>query len=140
MSPEFRVDTTSLESARSGVIWGAVWWELGDQRFPEFKWNDLAVAVAVETLVAIRDVFDGANLRRRVRFFDGPFWVDFTRDRTDEFSIAFGEKLTVGSDGFEFGKTTRQIQAVCHNLLTECKARGWGEQDDVRRLASVLTP
>lgn len=40
-----------LEVAKSGVIWGSVWFELNGEACSEVHWNDLVVAVMVEVLI-----------------------------------------------------------------------------------------
>lgn len=133
----FQIDVMSLDVAESGAIWGGVWWTIGGDDFPEVKWNDLAVAVSTETLVAVRDVNGGAD-RRRVRFFDGPFWIEFVRDKGGSFLFATSAGSTVDCDAPMFAELVRQVRGACGELLDECRYRGRTEDHDVRRLAALL--
>jgi hypothetical protein len=134
----FQVDEMSLESAASGAIWGAVWWDIAGPGFPEAEWNDLAVAFAVENLAAVREVATGAR-SRRVRFFDGPFWVEFSRDQQGmRFSITTSDGHRVECDKPEFASIVSQVETASQKLVAECAERGWGEQADVQHLRALL--
>jgi hypothetical protein len=133
----FHVDVMSLEAAGSGAIWGGVWWTVGADEFPELKWNDLAVAVAVAVLAAVRDVNDGAD-HRRVRFFDGPFWIEFARDKAGSYSVTTSAGSHFECNELDFDGVVRQVADACGELFGECEQRGWIEQEDVRRLGMML--
>jgi hypothetical protein len=109
VSAVFRVDVTSLQVARSDAIWGAVWWEIGKQAYPELEWNDLAVAVVVEMLMAVQDVRRGADFRT-VRFFDGPFWIEFTHRQRSVFTIITNGESSIRCDSSEFAGIVQQVE------------------------------
>ncbi|WP_143041451.1 hypothetical protein [Streptomyces indicus] len=134
MEFELRCDVSSLDLAKSGAIWGNVWVDFSGYPFPEEGWNDMPAAFLVELFDAVSSAGRSKDLRRRVRFFDGPFWIDLTSRNGGLITIAANahgsnHEVTVsGSD------VLRSVTAVCRELVRGCQERGWGEQMDVRRL------
>jgi hypothetical protein len=133
-----RFNEASLEMARSGAIWGAVWMEINGEAFPAPDWNDMVVAVMVELLGSVREVSHG-SMRRVVRFFDGPFCIEFARRNSSDVAISAGENAAVKCDLGEFRALVRHIEDAASELVAACKAKGWSGQSDVRRLEALLT-
>ncbi|GAA1867449.1 hypothetical protein [Asanoa iriomotensis] len=137
MIAEVRCDTSSLEVANSGNIWGNIWISYGDQHFPELGWNDMPVAFLVELVGVVRRL--AVSESRRVLFFDGPFWIDLTRTR-DSLLIARGRSNEVPLQAMNV-----ELEAFITNVITQarhiveaCVTNGWGDQQDVRRLAQLV--
>ncbi|MFI6156714.1 hypothetical protein ACIBCA_29000 [Kitasatospora sp. NPDC051170] len=133
MSFEVFCDIETLDLARSGSIWGDVWINIDGFDFPESNWNDMPLAFLVELLDAIADVRRREG-DRRVRFFDGPFWVDLSGQGDGTVSISTnapgGDKqVTVSARDI-----SRSLEAIRVNVVRACLGRGWGEHLDVRRL------
>ncbi|WP_433510208.1 hypothetical protein ACQP2T_40905 [Nonomuraea sp. CA-143628] len=134
MEFELFCDVESLDLARSGAIWGNVWIDISGCSFPESNWNDMPVAFLVELLDAVAYVSAAEGRRRRVRFFDGPFWIDLVGQGVGVISISVnahgaGRSATASAHG-----VTQSLSAVRDDLVRVCLERGWGEQADVRRL------
>ncbi|MER7754511.1 hypothetical protein [Kitasatospora sp. NPDC097643] len=126
---DVRWDAESLECAGAGAIWGGVWVETEGEAFPERGWHDLPVAFVAELLDAFAEVGAGPGRRRRVRFFDGPFWVDLAG--VDGGGVA----VTAGSRTAEAAAPA--LTGAADALLLACQGRGWGEHSDVRRLRAI---
>src|ERR1044072_8748135 len=129
-----RCDTASLEMARSGAIWGSVWVEVDGDPFPETEWNDMPVAFIGELFDAVEYVRSLAGRSRRVRFFDGPFWVDVVSRPDNEIAISVNSRgaspeVVVAADGL-----IRSMMIVTRAFMEACRDRGWGDHGDVRRL------
>jgi hypothetical protein len=133
---EIKSDSDSLEVAKSGVIWGGVWFELNGEAFPEAHWNDLAAAVMVEVLNAVRELGSTVG-RRRIRFFDGPFWIEFERTNSEEISISTSANLSTSGDLDDFSQVVRQVEEAARHLVAACRVMGFSNQDDVRRLEAL---
>jgi hypothetical protein len=130
-----RCEPESLELARSGAIWGNIWVESCGDSFPEARWNDLPVAFLVELIESIAALGSSIGVRRRVRFFDGPFWIDMEHGEQELISISVnrgGVAVEVGIEGL-----AHSVRGVAREILGVCRKRGWAELDDVRRLESL---
>ncbi len=137
MELQLRCDTASLEPAGSGVIWGGVWVELAGVPFPERNWNDLPVAFVAELIEAAGDARAKPGRRRRVSFFDGPFWLNLTALEDGSVSVtanAHGSGRTVVLAADEF---VRSLTPACDALLRSCRERGWDDHPDVQRLRGL---
>lgn len=132
-------DVTSFEMSNSGAIWGGVWISGKEQDFPEHGWNDLVVAFLVELHRAV-DQIRRAGGHVRVRFFDGPYWLDLKAEQGGLLSIeAAGEKAGVGfNNTLDFRDFEHHLIDETILVLRECKIRGWSEQSDVQLLASHI--
>ncbi|KUN98912.1 hypothetical protein [Streptomyces caeruleatus] len=137
MSFEVRFDAGSLEQARSGAIWGGVWVELSGVAFPESGWNDMPVAFVVEFLDAVQDVRAASGRRRTVRFFDGPYWVDLTNRDGESIELSVNAAVPGGTAVASAEELLRSLNAVGDALLEACRAHGWGDQPDFRRLQAL---
>ncbi|GAA2109640.1 hypothetical protein [Streptomyces synnematoformans] len=127
-------DLESLDLARSGSIWGNVWIDISGCPFPESNWNDMPVAFLMEFLDSVSFVRQAEGRRRRVRFFDGPFWVDLVGQGDGVVKIsanAHGAERRTTVSAHEIAEA---LEAVRIDLVRVCLERGWGEQMDVRRL------
>ncbi|MEV7345363.1 hypothetical protein [Streptomyces sp. NPDC093544] len=132
-------DLESLEISRSGTIWGGVWIEAADEKFPEPGWNDMPVAFTCELTSALVAARERKFLSRQVRFYDGPFWLIVESSSPGDLVVTLG-----GSDGKKVLKPLPVAKALEHvfptvlGLLHTCRARGWGENPDVVSLAHVV--
>jgi hypothetical protein len=134
MELELFCDVRSLDLARSGSIWGNVWINISGYPFPESNWNDMPVAFLVELLDAVAFVRHAEGRRRRVRFFDGPFWIDLVGRGDGAVSVsanAHGADKEATVSAHDMAKS---LAAIRIELVRACLERGWGEQMDVRRL------
>ncbi|MDX2290901.1 MULTISPECIES: hypothetical protein [Streptomyces] len=136
---EFKLvcDTESLDLARSGSVWGNIWVEISGLAFPEPHWNDMPVAFLAELLDAVAHVRSGDGDRRRVRFFDGPFWLDLVgRENGGTLEVTVNASGTSGARvvAVDAQEAARSLAAVRDELVRACLQRGWGDQMDVRRL------
>lgn len=134
MEFELFCDLESLDLARSGSIWGDVWIGISGFHFPESNWNDMPVAFLVELIGAVSFVHQAEGRRRRVRFFDGPFWIDLAGLGDGAVNVSANahgadKKATVSAHDM-----ARSLTAVRIELVRACLERGWGDQMDVRRL------
>jgi hypothetical protein len=117
---------------------GPVWVECGDVSFPEFRWEDMPLAFLLQFMGSLSLLNSADNRSSRVRFFDGPFWLNLeaagdgmirvsdNRDALNvEFLVEIDEQLTLA-------------RVLALELVESCRKRGWSEQMDVRRLADFI--
>lgn len=138
MKVEVRCNLSSLGASASGAIWGQIWLECDGHGFPEKEWHDMPIALTYELLSVARREESGSALQR-VRFFDGPFWVDLGFAEDQYMVIAEsqreGVELRCCTSREEFAES---IRALALDLVDQCRLMGWEDQVDVRRLASLL--
>lgn len=139
MAFSLRCDAQSLELTRAGTIWGNIWLQSGGESFPETRWNDIAVAFVCEFSSAVMCVSDGQASSARVRFYDGPYWVELRTDTAGMISLTLGESSTTHATWEE--STQEVVMSTLRGaevLLDACHGRGWADQTDVIRLASAV--
>jgi hypothetical protein len=108
--------------------------------FPEVQWNDMVVAFCCEVLDVVLHMSANNPARNVVRFFDGPHWIELRPTMDGRLVAEAGSRhsglgwtcVTVLND---FVNT---LKAVCSEIVDSSIERGWGEQPDVRRLATAL--
>lgn len=132
-------DLESLEASRSGTIWGGVWIEAADESFPEFRWNDMPVAFTCELTSALAAAKRREHFSKRVHFFDGPFWLLLDSSSSGELVVSLrgpgSEKVL---NPLPVAETVENVLPMTLGLLDACRARGWGENPDVVRLAGIV--
>ena len=130
------VDVDSIEKAASWAIWGKIWHEFDGQQFPAWGWNDMVVPYLTALAQGVRDASDGR--RAQVMFFDGPFWIRIQ-------GVANALELEPGGGGSDVPSCVTDRVSLSSAVLDAgrlvveaCECKGWGEDDDVRRLRSAL--
>ncbi|MEU9247717.1 hypothetical protein [Streptomyces sp. NPDC048385] len=139
MELRLHCDDETLDMARSGTIWGGVWMELHGEAFPEADWNDMAVALTADLVDALAVSVKGGVRSCRIRFYDAPFWVGLDPTGAGGVLVRRGES--------DKGKRQMQLSAeavaqgvrlTASALLDACRARRWGDNSEVVRLARAL--
>lgn len=135
-----RFDPASLSLSDSGAIWGGIWLECDDKRFPEYLWNDLVVAFACDLFDNLRCLGRDRPGPLRVRFFDGPFWVDLALDLRGPLRITAGSQRPALAWGCvsDAKQAIDGVAETCSDILSSCISSGWEANDDVRRLAEQV--
>ncbi len=139
MKFEFCVSTERMEATRSGTIWGDVWVHFDGHAYPEAGWNDLPIVFALELIAAVRQVSNHPG-KAKVRFFDGPFWIEFETADDGACSIRSGSGDEVALAPREFAHVVDHVDSVARSLAHACASKGWGDQTDVRRLTALVEP
>jgi len=129
----------SLSMSVSGSIWGSVWVEISDRVFPEWCWNDMVVALMCEFRQLAEDLRSPPVPRRRVRFFDGPVWVDIAPGSHRGIRVTLGG---AGVTGFSVDNVAEEefisaVRLASEELLRALENRGWMDEVDVRRLRAL---
>jgi hypothetical protein len=138
MNFKFEYDVHDLERSRSGAIWGSIWITLGDEAFPEERWNDMPVALLNEFARAVRQLKPDSP--EVVRFFDGPLSVAFTQTTPDLVEVSL-DGSTVRSS-FRGTVDSDELSAAVQDAVTDmyraCVAAGWSEDQNVKRLKAFV--
>src|SRR5262245_42851085 len=132
MPMTLRIDGDSLDISASEAVWGGVWLEIDGHPFPETKWNDLVLALVTELLEALRDAGRGGG--RRVRFFDGPHWIDLRGDDDGSVRLSTSDQHATTIAATDLPGVIGQVQDTARELVALCERRGWSDLHDVRRL------
>ncbi|MFD7787116.1 hypothetical protein ACFV4Q_29090 [Streptomyces nojiriensis] len=134
MEFEVHCSTESLDVAKSGAIWGNIWLTISGVPFPEENWNDMPAAFLVELFDAFSYARQAEGRRRRVRFFDGPFWIDLIGRSDGTVSVSANAHDTPKEATVSAHEMAQLLTRVRAELLRACIERGWKDQMDVRRL------
>ncbi|WP_162929152.1 hypothetical protein [Streptomyces sp. YIM 130001] len=124
----------SLDRARSGAIWGDIWVDMSGYAYPESHWNDMAVALLVELLDAVESLDGASDKQARVRFFDGPFWIDLAGRGDGALHLSVRIDGVERQEAVDLGELRESLKRVGGELATACVGRGWGDEQEVRRL------
>jgi hypothetical protein len=133
------LDDDSLERAQSGTVWGRVYFETGDEFFPERGWTDMAIAFLNAWLAALLRIASGSVQQERVCFMDGPFELVLSATNSGLVDVGLIHKEDIVRTTKAAIKELLQ-DAVLNgkNLLRTCDQRGWQDQDrDIRTLAEM---
>jgi hypothetical protein len=121
----------SFTRAKSGAIWGTVYFQVGDnQFFPQRGWTDLVAAFLASWLEGLLRVTGGTTETDRVCFFDGPFAVDISSKQKGLLNLGF-----VHREKSELSKVVEVKQLLAHSvsvareLFSKCEHKGWNNQD-----------
>lgn len=124
----------SLTCSGHGAIWGEVWFQFGEQGFPETGWSDIAGAVISAWLEAAVALTGSSNGSATVRFLDGPYKVRvFAKSQnsweaelmvTRSSAVAIRQRLEFPSEPF-----IRILMSCADNLLERVTKNGWVSGD-----------
>ena len=126
-----RCDLASLDMARSGVIWGAIWIEAGAKAFPGGAWDDVPAAVLTAAIKATRSLRH-PDMPTYFPFFDGPF--DVRLDLVDAEMMSVRGRRN-GQVCFQQNVLTRlwvgELRDCARAFVGRCAENGWGDSTDV---------
>jgi hypothetical protein len=138
MNFKLEYDLRDLERSRSGAIWGSIWIALGDEVFPEERWNDMPVALLNEFARAVGQLKPDSP--EVVRFFDGPFSATFRQTAPSIVEVSL-DGSTLRSSIHGTADSEGLVLAV-HNAAAEmyraCVESGWSEDQNVKRLRAFV--
>jgi hypothetical protein len=133
-----RCEPESLETAKSGAIWGNVWLDCSATAFPEVGWSDLAVSSLTDLGLAVTSLrLKGGGTE--FRFFDGPFSVNFSVVDDDEILVVLKEsERRIGYGQVNRRQFVATLLECGKAVLAECVARNWSDSSEVRELERVM--
>jgi hypothetical protein len=118
--------------AKSGAIWGTVYFQVGDnQFFPQKGWTDLVAGFVAPWLEGLLRVTKGISAKERVCFFDGPFAVDISLTQKGLLNLSFvhREKSEL-SEVVEVKQLLAHSDSVARELCSKRREhKGWNNQD-----------
>jgi len=128
-------DLHNLERSASGTIWGPVWITLGDEAFPEERWNDMPVALLVEFARAASQLKPDSP--EAVRFFDGPLAVTFTQTAPGVVEVSLDGspvRSNVVRGTVDRGELLAAVHGAAADIYRACAELGWSADQNVGRL------
>ncbi|MCX4883527.1 hypothetical protein [Streptomyces sp. NBC_00847] len=138
MDFRLRCDLETLDMARSGAIWGGVWIEAGGEAFPHADWNDMPVAFIAELGIALTGLGRSDSSSRKVRFYDGPFWMMVDGSIAGQLVLTLGEPREKKVMTFPAVQVVESFISTASELLDACHARGWASNRDIVCLEGVV--
>ena len=73
-------EPTTLHQSKKGAVTAVVYFDFApDRLFPRTAWNDFVLIVTGWCLAALEEVLRGSR-ETRLRFMDGPYWVDIVSE------------------------------------------------------------
>jgi hypothetical protein len=142
---KLRIPTDALSQSRSGSIFGNVFIQYGSETFPGPRWSDLAVAFASVWIAALVRLHSSTARSERVRFMDGPYWVDFTKSIADRNSISIEfvwdqlkGPITKQSTVATLGELLSDAVQVGREVLMACRSSGWNNSDVIELDESLI--
>lgn len=136
--PRIKCDLTSLNRARSGAIWGAVWIEAGTEAFPGQSWGDMPAAVLLAAVKATRSLRH-PYMPTYFPFFDGPYDVRMTLSDDGMIALQGRRKGTVHFRGSVLSRLwAAELRDCARAFLDQCDENGWRDYSDISELSDEL--
>lgn len=132
-------DDELLSRSRYGTVWGRIYFEFGEECFPDAGWTDLPIAFVSVWLDSLMEVLDATTRRVSVPFVDGPLRVDVTVEAEGQARLEFIHK--------DVPKTAAIVlvadllrDAICagEQLISICKRYGWSTGPDYVNLTASI--
>lgn len=124
------VDDKFFTRSKSGAIWGRVYFEIGNEAFPDSGWTDLVTSFSQAWLEALTRIASGAETKERAWFMDGPFAVDIFANGGDLLKLTFlHREAAKQSAEADVGDLLENAITVSKQVLGSCKKRGWADRD-----------
>jgi hypothetical protein len=145
----FVVDPSTFERKKIGPVWGTIFFQFEQGRFPAAGWSDIVVPIITEWLAVLSRVATGTSGTHEARFMDGPFLM--TVRRIDEASVSL--ELVDDHPARATTELSANLNMLLENAITigeqiqkECRVRKWRDRDteslarELRRAASARRP
>jgi hypothetical protein len=124
------VDDKFFTRSQNGAIWGRVYFEVGDEAFPDRGWTDLIAGFLTAWLEALTRIAIGSATQERVWFMDGPFCVDISVNGKSFLSVTFLHKEALKN---VVEANVKELLGnaidVGKQVIASCKQRGWADSD-----------
>ena len=131
-SPTIVISEESIRQHSSGQITGIIYWQIGDQCFPDSKWDDFIVVIIGWWAEAIVKLMNGDSSSEVLSFMDGPFLLrcttttnvvrcEFIDPRLEDsiVQIWLGNLHEIGQTALDVG----------NNILRICQTRNFYNHD-----------
>lgn len=125
--------------AKSGAIWGRVYFEVGEGLFfPNQEWTDLVVAFEKDWLRTTLALADREFVSASVPFYDGPFRVEMTATDNGIVDLRFLRVDDIRYTGrANIHDLLDNALTVASQLISNCIERKWSN-DDTDDLATLI--
>lgn len=136
-------DESTLEQSSNAnrPVTGVLYFDFSGFAFPDERWNDFAVVIASWWLEALERLERGIEDEVVLRFMDGTYWVDLSRQDGDIVLLRCTEdRRNVGVVHEEYASLSEVSAQVCQlarQLASAC-GRGGIESSDVDALRRCL--
>ncbi|HKY49947.1 MAG TPA: hypothetical protein VJP45_01705 [Candidatus Limnocylindria bacterium] len=136
------MDLSDLQRSAKGSITARVCVVLDGFAFPERAWSDLVVVVLgwwIEELLRPQSIDERTMT---LSFIDGPYSVRLRARDAGEWSVSLvrdaGPTAGKGEVGvIERAQFAASLLAAAREVVAACRARGWSEDREVRKLAAL---
>jgi hypothetical protein len=132
-------DDQFMTRSKNSTIWGRVYFENGDQFFPEQCWTDMVVAFSRAWLDALIRLATRSSRHEQVRFMDGPFQIDMSAGSKNVLELNLIHKdAAEQSAKATIEELLQNALSISNALLGICQQRGWPEDDfETKALANT---
>jgi hypothetical protein len=139
--PRLIVDSTRLEKSSNHAVTVVIFWKVGNDSFPDEKWNDFVVVILSWWIEACLRLTHDSE-REILRFMDGPYQVRIELDGKDLrffFEHRIHNKSIVITSGVKTLESFRsELRNISQQIITKCKALGF-ESQDIEKLQKMAT-
>jgi len=128
-------DDELLSRSKSGTLWGRIYFDLGQEAFPDRGWSDMVVAFIGAWQKALIQIATFDADRRRVHFMDGPFAIDITPCADGFVILHFIHKdLVKHSMKGHINDLLQDAVSSSNHLLSICERHGWLRDPETQEL------
>lgn len=138
------VDKKSLDFTDDAKLVGTMFIKFDNKSFPDNRWNDFVVVVLKWWLDAFdRGLREGPGRSFRLRFMDGPFWVDVLLRDLGRARFTFNEDrlngpLVHGIAEVDLNTFLDSVLLSSREVLLVCQAKKYASPD-IETLQNLLS-
>ena len=135
------IDLGTLHVCANGPATAGIWLVTNNSEFPRAGWNDFIVVVLGWWSAAILRLLRNNSRTERVRFMDGPYAVEVSKEQSGKLQLRIfagssgGREVAVGEADIK--RFVSELATQSRKLLDECRLREWWSPD-AEALASHL--
>jgi len=136
----FQIDEF-FKRAKSGTIWGTVYFEDGGGwAFPDRGWTDIVAGFVRAWLNALVRIADGISSTENVAFYDGPMEIELNARGNGIIETVFlcRDEQQFTAEQEMLGILINSVR-IGEKLIAACEERQWHDNDTVAVMSSLTT-
>jgi hypothetical protein len=142
------IDFSTMHRSLSGAIWGRIFLDFGDKKFPDPYWDDLTTPILSAWLDAVSRLISRIDTSAAISFMDGPFEVRLDRIGNRQCLLTCIDRhqsaQTVCSAYVDIRSFGESLIGIAKIFISRCAENRWRDAEidnlsrDSERLSDLL--